>query len=511
MNTIAELPPGTKKAQLKVTGMTCASCVSRVEKAVRGTKGVADANVNLATEVATFTYDPSKVSVDDVAASIKDAGYGVDVESVTLPVLGMTCASCVKLIEDTLNHMDGVINASVNLATERVTIRYSPAQVTLTDITRAIKDAGYQVPETKAEGEPVDRERSARKREMDDLKLKFAISAVIAAVIMAIMFLGSYIPVISSLPHDDIMYISFILATPVQFWIGWRFYKGAYAALKHGTADMNVLIAVGTSAAYFYSVVATFAPMLVMVGGQMPNTYYDTSTMIIALILLGRLLEARAKGQTSEAIRRLTGLRAKTARVIREGREEDLPVEDVSVDDIIVVRPGEKIPVDGVVTEGYSSVDESMITGEPIPASKKAGDNVIGATINKTGSFRFKATKVGNDTVLSQIIKMVEEAQGTKAPDTEARRPGRRRIRAHRHRPGDPDVHRLVLLRPAAGVHHGAVEFHFRIDHRLPLRHGPGHADGHHGGHGQRRGERHPDQRRRKPGERLQGEHDRAG
>ena len=396
--------------------MTCASCVSRVENAVRGTKGVADTNVNLATEVATFTYDPSKVAIDDVVASIKDAGYGVDVESVTLPVLGMTCASCVKLIEDTLNHMDGVIHASVNLATERVTIRYSPAQVSLSDIIRAIKDAGYQVPETKAEGEPVDRERSARKREMDDLKLKFAISAVIAAAIMTIMFLGSYIPVISSLSRDEIMYISFILATPVQFWVGWRFYRGAYAALKHGTADMNVLIAVGTSAAYFYSVIATFFPMLVTIGGEMPNTYYDTSTMIIALILLGRLLEARAKGQTSEAIRRLTGLRAKTARVVREGQEEDLPVEDVRVDDIIVVRPGEKIPVDGVVTEGYSSVDESMITGEPIPTTKKAGDSVIGATINKTGSFRFKATKVGRDTVLSQIIKMVEEAQGTKAP-----------------------------------------------------------------------------------------------
>ena len=179
---------------------------------------MADANVNLATEVATFTYDPSKVAVDDVAASIKDAGYGVEVESVTLPVLGMTCASCVKLIEDTLNHMDGDINASVNLATERVTIQYSPAQVSLSDITRAIKDAGYQVPETKAEGEPVDRERSARKREMDDLKLKFAISAVIAAAIMTIMFLGSYIPVISSLSREEIMYISLILATPVQFW-----------------------------------------------------------------------------------------------------------------------------------------------------------------------------------------------------------------------------------------------------------------------------------------------------
>ncbi len=411
---ITEAP--AKKALLKVTGMTCASCVKRVEDALHDVKGVSEASVNLANEKATVTYDPSRTSIDDMARAIRDAGYGVVIETVTLPVSGMTCASCVKRIEDALKGTDGVISASVNLATERVAIKYNPAQVTLPELKGVIKDAGYSVPEAEAEKEFVDTEREARKKEMSDLTLKFILSGIAAAVIMGLMFFGNYIPVISSLPPHWIMYISFVLATPVQFWIGWRFYRGAYAALKHGTADMNVLIAVGTSAAYIYSVLATFAPHLVMIGDMMPATYYDTSTMIIALILLGRLLEARAKGQTSEAIRRLTGLRAKTARVLRDGLEEDIPVGAVLAGDIIVVRPGEKIPVDGVVTEGYSAVDESMITGEPIPASKKAGDSVIGATINKTGSFHFRATRVGRDTVLSQIIKMVEEAQGTKAP-----------------------------------------------------------------------------------------------
>jgi Cu+-exporting ATPase len=404
-----------KKTLLKVTGMTCASCVSRVEAALHGLKGVSEASVNLASEKASVTYDPSQVSIGDMIEAIKDAGYGVDVETVTLPIRGMTCASCVKRIEDALRKKEGVLEASVNLATEKAAVRLNPAETSVADIKKAIEDAGYSVP-AEAEKEFVDREREARRGEMAGLTLSFILSGAAAASIMVLMFFGQYIPVISSLPHEWIMYLSFALATPVQFWIGWRFYKGSYAALKHGTADMNVLIAVGTSAAYFYSVIATFAPQLVAIGGEMPAMYYDTSTMIIALILLGRLLEARAKGQTSEAIRRLTGLRAKTARVTRDGHEQDVPIEDVRVGDVIVVRPGEKIPVDGVVTDGYSSVDESMITGEPIPASKKAGDSVIGATINKTGSFRFRATKVGRDTMLSQIIKMVEEAQGTKAP-----------------------------------------------------------------------------------------------
>ncbi len=408
--------PQARKISLKIVGMTCASCVKRVEDALKGLKGVSEASVNLASEKAAVTYDPGQVSIDDMIRAVKDAGYGVATETATLQVRGMTCASCVKRVEDALMERQGVIDVSVNLATESATVRYNPEEATLPDLKKAIVEAGYTVPEEEAGREPVDVERETRRREMADLTAKFALSGAAAVLIMALMFLRPYIPVISSLPHEWVMYISFLLATPVQFWIGWRFYRGAYAALRHGTADMNVLIAVGTSAAYLYSVIATFAPWLVSIGGEMPATYYDTSTMIIALILLGRLLEARAKGRTSEAIRRLTGLRARTARVIRDGREEEVPVEDVRVGDIVVVRPGEKIPVDGVVIEGYSSVDESMITGEPIPSSKKAGDSVIGATINRTGSFSFRATKVGRDTVLSQIIRMVEEAQGTKAP-----------------------------------------------------------------------------------------------
>ena len=411
-----------RKTQFKITGMTCASCVARVEKAIRETKGVSEASVNLATEIATFVYDPAQISIDDIARSIKDAGYGVEQETVTLPIRGMTpdsnesAASCVARVENALRSNEGVAEATVNLATEKATVRYFPSIVTVSDLRKIIREAGYEVPEAPAPEEFVDREREARRRELNELTVQFAISGLAATAIMVLMFFGRFLPFVSSLSHHDIALISFVLATPVQFLIGWRFYRGAFAALKHGTADMNVLVAVGTSAAYVYSVVATFAPHLVMMGGQMADVYFDTSTMIIALILLGRLLEARAKGQTSEAIRRLHKLEARTARVERDGREADVPVEDVQVGDLVVVRPGEKIPVDGVVADGYSAVDESMITGESIPAGKKVGDNVIGATLNKTGSFKFRATRVGKDTVLFQIIRMVEEAQGSKAP-----------------------------------------------------------------------------------------------
>lgn len=255
-----------KKTLLKITGMTCVSCVFRVEEALRGLKGVSEANVNLANEKAAVTYDPSQVSIDEMVRAVKDAGYGVVPETVTLPVRGMTCASCVKRIEDALREKEGVIDVGVNLATERVTIKYSSTEVTLPELKKTITDAGYTVPEIKTEKEFVDTERAARKKEMDDLMLKFILSGIAATVIMALMFFGPYIPIISSLPHEWVMYISFVLATPVQFWIGWRFYRSAYAALKHGTADMNVLIAVGTSAAYFYSVIATFAPQLVEIG-----------------------------------------------------------------------------------------------------------------------------------------------------------------------------------------------------------------------------------------------------
>lgn len=256
-----------RKIYLKIAGMTCASCVKRVEDALKGLKGVSEASVNLANEKAAVTYDPMKVSIDDMIKAVKDAGYGVVMETATLPVQGMTCASCVKRVEDALREKQGVIDVSVNLATERVTIRYNPEEATLPGLKKAIIAAGYTVPEIKAELEFVDVEREARHREMSDLTEKFVLSGIAAAAIMALMFLRPYIPIITSLPHEWVMYISFLLATPVQFWIGWRFYKGAYAALKHDTADMNVLIAVGTSAAYFYSVIATFAPRLVAISG----------------------------------------------------------------------------------------------------------------------------------------------------------------------------------------------------------------------------------------------------
>jgi P-type Cu+ transporter len=327
-----------------------------------------------------------------------------------LKITGMTCASCQARIEKALRQNSGVASATVNLATKKATIRYFPSVVTVNDLKKIVEGEGYQVPETPTVEEFVDREREPRRSELKDLTVRFLPAGAAAAVIMALMLFGQYIPVISSLRMEQwnlgfatvnpVDLIAFLLATPVQFWIGWRFYKGAFAALKHGSADMNVLIVVGTSAAYFYSVFATFLPESLMIGGQMPATYFDTSTMIIALILLERLLEARAKGQTSEAIRRLRGLKAKTARVERDGKEADVPVEDVRVGDVVIARPGEKIPVDGVVIDGYSTVDESVITGESIPSGKREGDNVIGATINGNGSFRFRATKVGRDTAL---------------------------------------------------------------------------------------------------------------
>lgn len=418
MRNISDLPAGTKKIQIKITGMTCASCASRVENSLKGMEGVLGASVNFASEKASVVYDPSITSLERMIKTVKDTGYGVETDTVILPIGGMTCASCVARIEKALRGKEGVISAAVNLATEKATIEYIPSVVSVPDLKKVIVDAGYSVPELPPEaGATVpDRERESRRKEREDLRLKLVISGSIAVFIMALMIFGHRIPIISGVPPRQLMMLMLILATPVQFWAGWQFYRGAYAALKHGTADMNVLVAVGTTAAYLYSVVATLAPGLVSPAGAMPDTYFDTSTMIIAIILLGRLLEARAKGETSEAIRRLIGLKPRTARVIRDGIEEDIPAEDVKAGDIILVRPGEKIPVDGVVTDGYSAVDESMITGEPIPAEKKSGDNVIGATINKTGSFRFRATKVGKETVLSQIIRMVEEAQGTKAP-----------------------------------------------------------------------------------------------
>lgn len=322
-----------------------------------------------------------------------------------LRLMGMSCASCASRIERSLKVLPGVASASVNFAAEKATVEYDPLKVTILDMTKAVADLGYDAMESTDENGS-DSEKARREREVKVLRFFFASAAILSLPLVAFMFGDVFgLPVPGFLRNK---LFQFALATPVQFIIGYQFYRGSYHALKARSANMDVLIAMGTSAAYFYSVAATF-----FIEG---NTYYETSSVIITLIILGRLLEAIAKGRTSEAIKKLMGLRAKTARVIREGREVEIPVEDVEIGDLILVRPGERIPTDGTVKEGHSSVDESMITGESIPVDKGPGDTVIGATINKYGVLRFEASKVGKDTVLAQIIKLVEEAQGSKAP-----------------------------------------------------------------------------------------------
>src|SRR5215208_3338469 len=389
--------------------MTCASCANRVEKALSKTTGVSEANVNFAAEKATVTYDPDAVGLEELFEVVEDAGYGVQVREASFDVSGMSCASCVGRVEKALKKVPGVLETNVNLATEKATVKYLASEVGDRDFARAVEGAGYGVvlqeeKDTAAE--------DAHQREYEKLRGNFLVAATLTVLIL-----------IGSLPHMfgfmltvPMVWLNvglLVLATPVQFWAGWRFYEGAWGALKHGQANMNTWVAVGTSAAYLYSAAATLVPQLF--AGR-ADVYFDTSALIITLILLGRLLEARAKGRTSEAIKKLAGLQAKTARVARGDEEVDIPVEDVRVGDVVVVRPGEKVPVDGRVVSGESAVDESMITGESVPAIKRISDEVIGATINASGAFRFRATKVGKDTALSQIIKMVEEAQGSKAP-----------------------------------------------------------------------------------------------
>ena len=400
-----------KKVDLPVEGMTCASCVATVEKGLKKIDGVKKVNVNLATEKATLIYDPSKSTLEDFIKETKKLGYDVVVEKATIPIQGMTCASCVAAVEKAIKKLEGVLEANVNLATEKATVEFVPTITSLGEIKKAIRDAGYKPVEIKED--VVDREKEARVREIDELRKRLIVGIVLSLPI----FMGSFPEWFPWIPEFlSNFYVLLALAIPVQFWVGARFYRGFIAALRHRSADMNTLIAVGTSAAFFYSLAVTFFPDFFLSKGIPLEVYYDTAAVIITLIILGRYLEAKAKGETSEAIKKLMGLQAKTARVIRDGKEMDIPVDEVRIGDIVVVRPGEKIPVDGVIIEGRSAVDESMITGESIPVEKQVGDSVIGATINKTGSFKFKAAKVGKDTVLAQIIKLVEEAQGSKAP-----------------------------------------------------------------------------------------------
>ncbi len=406
----------SKKIDLPVTGMSCASCASHIEHALAELDGVSLASVNFAAEKATVGYDPLKLTVADLARTIVDQGYGVSVSRITLPVQGMTCAACVSAVENALKQLPGVTAAAVNFATEKVTIEYFPSLVSIRDFKKVIKDAGYEVVEAEQGEDIVEKELKEREKAYRELRTKVVAGAVLAVPLMLLMQWNHIFGHAFSMPMQVNHLIQLVLATPVQFWIGRQFYAGAIAAARHRTTNMNTLIAIGTSSAYLYSIVATFFPDLFAIKGYTAEVYFDTSATIIVLILLGRLFEARAKGQTSEAIKKLIGLQAKTARIIKDGREMDVPIEDVEIGDLILVRPGEKIPVDGIIKEGYSSVDESMVTGESIPVEKNIGTSVIGGTINKTGSFKFEAVNVGKETMLSHIIEMVQSAQGSKPP-----------------------------------------------------------------------------------------------
>ena len=413
-----------KQLTLRVDGMTCASCVVHVEAALKEVPGVSEAWVNLATETASVDYNPKVVTAQDLMEAVDDAGYSLEADKITLNIGGMTCASCVSHVGGALKEVPGVLQAQVNLATEQATVEYLSGIVTLDDLREFVTDAGYTIDSVVDDerDEEADLDRLAHSKEIRVLARKVAFAGAVGALIMVVMYIPLETLRLSSFQLNLILWT---LATPVQFWIGATFYKGAWAGLKHRTTNMNTLVAVGTSVAYGYSTVLTFAESYFAdahlvhahsVFSHSTGTYFDASAIVISLVLLGRLLEARAKGQTSEAIRRLIGLRPKTARVVRDDDEVDIPISEVVPDDVLVVRPGEKIAVDGEVVQGISAVDESMLTGESLPVDKTAGSLVYGATINKTGSFRFRATKVGKDTVLSQIIRMVQDAQGSQAP-----------------------------------------------------------------------------------------------
>ena len=402
-----------RRIDLPVRGMSCAGCAANIQKNLRGLPGVEKAEVNFATSTATVIFAPSAASPAEFVSLIREIGYDVATVTSEIPIEGILCASCVQKIEKALLEVRGVVKAAVNLATGRARIEFLPSETSVAEMKRTIESTGYKVLEVPADVAGEDIERAARLKEFHTLKLRF-ISGIILAVIIFIGSMHHWFPWAPRFLGN--FYFLWILTTPVQFLIGWPFLRGAWKSFRHRTADMNTLVAVGTLSAYLYSAAATLFPSFFRRAGIAPAVYFDTSAFIIALILFGRLLEARAKGQTSEAIRKLAGLQPRTARIIREGAEIDIPVGEVQVGDLVLVRPGERIPVDGVVEDGRSTVDESMITGESLPVTKTPGTEVVGGTLNKSGSFRFRATKVGKDTALAQIIRLVQEAQGSKAP-----------------------------------------------------------------------------------------------
>ena len=400
-----------KTITLAVKGMSCNSCSARIEKKVGGLEGVSSARVNFAAEIATIEYDSKIIQAEQFPKEIQKLGFEVLSTRKAFMVRGMTCASCVTRVENKLLSLSGVLDVKVNLVTENVSIEYLPCLISFEVMKETLSSVGYQLFPAKQEESLVFDEENYQLNEQAVLKRKLIFSVVITILLMFLRMEGEAItlPISSNL-------LLFLLATPVQFYCGWQFYRGAWNGVLHGYADMNTLISMGTSAAYFYSVVATLIPSSIPIEDEQVVVYFDTSVMIITLILLGRAMESRAKRNTSNAIKNLMQLQPKTAKVERGGKEQEILITELVLEDSIIVRPGEQIPVDGKIYEGSSSIDEAMLTGESLPVDKNAGDDVFGASINKTGFFKMKVTRLGQDSTLEQIIKLVKEAQGSKAP-----------------------------------------------------------------------------------------------
>ena len=413
---------GVQRVELPVSGLTCPRCVQTVEKALRAVPGVARATVNLTGGRAFVDYDPAKAGVPALEGAIREAGYRTGGAKARFGIRGITCASCVTKIEGALLATPGVLKASVSVGTEEAEVEYAPGVADLGAVKAAVGSAGYEVAEAPAPAAPdaMDREAAEREKEYRTLMHKWWFGAAVGVFTMTMSY-PWLIPVLRDwFPRGSpqLWYIWAAMGVgslAVLAYSGNQFFSGAWQALKHRSANMHTLIALGTGVAWIYSTVVLLFPE-VLPSSEFADVYYDVTVVVTALVVLGLAMELKAKGRTSEAIKKLIGLQAKTARVVRDGKEVDIPVEEVLVGDVVVVRPGEKIPVDGEIVEGGSAVDESMVTGESLPVEKKAGDEVIGATINKTGAFKFRATKVGKDTALASIIRMVQDAQGSKVP-----------------------------------------------------------------------------------------------
>lgn len=403
-----------KEIDFQITGMTCAACAGRIEKELNRLEGVEDASVNLALETSHIIYETEQLTPDDLKRKVQSLGYDVVMEQAEFDIEGMTCAACANRIEKKINRMDGVDHGSVNFALETLQVTYHPGQTSANDIKDAVQSIGYSLIEPDAD-QAEEGKKDHRQAAIEKQTARFLFSMILSLPLLWAMVSHFSFTSFIWLPEAFMNpWVQLALAAPVQFIVGWPFYVGAYKALRNKSANMDVLVALGTSAAFFYSLYESIQSAIR--GTHEAALYYETSAVLITLIVLGKLMEARAKGRSSEAIQKLMGLQAKEAVIERDGKQMTVPISDVKVNDLVFVKPGEKVPVDGEIIEGTTAIDESMITGESLPVDKTAGDMVIGATINKNGFIKIKATKVGKETALSQIIRVVEQAQGSKAP-----------------------------------------------------------------------------------------------